>query len=185
MKALSVCPFTALFLLRVGYKNLMKCLGFGFVALIIGCGNPLPVTKPAIATRAVTSRPQKPAVKTLDYRLIGTWKNLHDGSETRYILTKDHKYSWRFGTAKFKTGYYEETGMWDIYDGNRLELTPVDRASHFAASEHQFKKWIRHHEKAMDEGAWKPKPIPIVFTDDDHFFQDFDPADRPGYSRVR
>jgi hypothetical protein len=83
--------------------------------------------------------------------------------------SKDHRYSMKSGRRGFSTGSYHETGTWDIYLGNRIELNPENRESNVLASDKKLRAEIRSEEKAMDEGAWKPMPTPVSFIDSNSF----------------
>jgi hypothetical protein len=57
----------------------------------------------------------------LDQRLIGTWLTIIGNDETQVTYSKDHRYSMREGHRGFPTGFYNETGAWDIYIGDQIE----------------------------------------------------------------
>lgn len=109
------------------------------------------------------------APKSFDQRLVGTWALITADGETLITYSKDHRYSSKEGRPGFPTGFYNETGMWDIYLGNRIELNPDNRKTGIAASDKELVAEIKAYEKAMDEGAWKPMPFPVSFIDDNTF----------------
>ena len=62
----------------------------------------------------------------------------------------------KVGRPGFPTGSYNESGAWDIYAGNRIELTPEHRMNGVAKTDRKLMATVKEYEKAMDEGAWKP-----------------------------
>jgi hypothetical protein len=123
---------------------------------------------------------------TLDQRLVGTWATMTGNDETVITYSKDHRYSKKEGRRGFPTGFYNETGMWDISNRNRIELTPEHRKSGVAASDKKLTAETKTYEKAMDEGAWIPMPLRVSFIDDNTFSTTYGSHDKPNvYRRVR
>ena len=132
---------------------------FTACVLLCGCHRPVGHGLTVTATKAATPR-------SLDERLIGSWVIGTPGYETSITYSKNHRYSIKEGRSGFTTGFYNETGIWDIYLGNRIELTPENRKSSVSASDHELTAMIRSEEKAMDEGVWRPMPLEVSSIDD-------------------
>ncbi len=92
----------------------------------------------------------------------------------------------KVGRPGFPTGSYNESGAWDIYAGNRIELTPEHRMNGVAKTDRKLMATVKEDEKAMDEGAGKPLPREVSFTDENTFSTASGFADKPNvYRRVR
>jgi hypothetical protein len=98
--------------------------------------------------------------------LVGTWDSITSDYETSITYSKDHRYSEKEGRPGFRTGFYSESGTWDIYQGDRIEINPENRSSCIAASDRELSAETAADEKAMDEGAWKPMPVQVSFIND-------------------
>jgi len=62
-------------------------------------------------------------------------------------------------------------------------LTPENRKSGVAAFDKELTAKIKADERAMDEGAWKPMPIQVTFTDDNTISTTLRQGDKPIFYR--